>query len=178
MSDPRPLLGEPLSLDLVNTRWVEGAAARDLLDGVPGLAVWLESAGLTGRCRADGATLREVRAAREAVLAAVREPRDLRALDEVLAHGRIRRAATPHGPADEVEVDDPARLAGWLAADDLLRLFAQGPHRVRNCAGPPCVLYFHDTSQNGRRRWCSMAACGNRAKAARHYDRVRRPNRG
>jgi predicted RNA-binding Zn ribbon-like protein len=31
------------------------------------------------------------------------------------------------------------------------------------------VLYFFDPT--GRRRWCSMAGCGNRAKAKRHYAR-------
>jgi predicted RNA-binding Zn ribbon-like protein len=32
-------------------------------------------------------------------------------------------------------------------------------------------LYFYDTSPKRSRRWCSMATCGNRAKAARHYAR-------
>jgi predicted RNA-binding Zn ribbon-like protein len=33
------------------------------------------------------------------------------------------------------------------------------------------VLFFYDTSKNGTRRWHSMATCGNRTKAARHYAR-------
>ncbi|WP_245997945.1 CGNR zinc finger domain-containing protein [Nocardia pseudobrasiliensis] len=33
---------------------------------------------------------------------------------------------------------------------------------------------YLDPSPSGRRRWCSMATCGNRAKARRHYDRARR----
>ena len=41
--------------------------------------------------------------------------------------------------------------------------------RVRRCAAePPCPRVFLDTSRNGRRRWCDMKSCGNRAKAARH----------
>jgi predicted RNA-binding Zn ribbon-like protein len=36
------------------------------------------------------------------------------------------------------------------------------------------VLWFYDTTRNGTRRWCSMAICGNRAKAHRHYDRVKK----
>ena len=43
--------------------------------------------------------------------------------------------------------------------------------RVKNCAGPTCTLWFHDVSQNHTRRWCSMAVCGNRAKAAAHRAR-------
>jgi len=38
--------------------------------------------------------------------------------------------------------------------------------RVRACANPGCGLFFCDTSRTHRRRWCSMAVCGNRHKVA------------
>jgi predicted RNA-binding Zn ribbon-like protein len=38
--------------------------------------------------------------------------------------------------------------------------------RVRICANPPCGLFFTDNSRTHRRRWCSMAVCGNRHKVA------------
>ena len=38
--------------------------------------------------------------------------------------------------------------------------------RIRVCANPACRLFFCDTSRTGRRRWCSMAVCGNRHKVA------------
>lgn len=41
--------------------------------------------------------------------------------------------------------------------------------RVKKCEGYPCGLLFLDTSRNRSRRWCSMADCGNRAKAKRFY---------
>lgn len=43
---------------------------------------------------------------------------------------------------------------------------------VRKCEGPTCVLHFLDTTRGRRRRWCSMAACGNRAKQAAHRERA------
>jgi predicted RNA-binding Zn ribbon-like protein len=43
--------------------------------------------------------------------------------------------------------------------------------RVRKCDNGKCVLYFYDSTRNGRRRWCNMAWCGNRNKAAAHYQR-------
>jgi len=43
--------------------------------------------------------------------------------------------------------------------------------RVRRCSDPRCPRVFLDTTKNGRRRWCDMATCGNRAKAARHRKR-------
>jgi predicted RNA-binding Zn ribbon-like protein len=44
--------------------------------------------------------------------------------------------------------------------------------RVRRCADPRCARVFYDGTKNGRRRWCDMATCGNRAKAARHRRKV------
>lgn len=44
--------------------------------------------------------------------------------------------------------------------------------RVRRCAGPRCGRVFFDATRNGQRRWCDMATCGNRAKAARHRARA------
>jgi predicted RNA-binding Zn ribbon-like protein len=38
--------------------------------------------------------------------------------------------------------------------------------RVRICANPVCGLFFSDHSRTHRRRWCSMAVCGNRNKVA------------
>jgi len=38
--------------------------------------------------------------------------------------------------------------------------------RVRICANPVCGLFFSDHSRTHRRRWCSMAVCGNRHKVA------------
>ena len=38
--------------------------------------------------------------------------------------------------------------------------------RLRLCANPHCGLFFYDNSRTHRRRWCSMAVCGNRSKVA------------
>jgi predicted RNA-binding Zn ribbon-like protein len=43
---------------------------------------------------------------------------------------------------------------------------------VSVCSGRGCGWLF--TNPTGRRRWCSMAICGNRAKARRHAERLRR----
>ena len=54
---------------------------------------------------------------------------------------------------------------------EAIELFT-GPAAVnlRACNAPGCVLYF--VKSHPRREWCSEA-CGNRARAARHYQRVR-----
>ena len=58
-------------------------------------------------------------------------------------------------------------------------LIAQGRGAlVRKCANPRCILYFRDTSRTRRRRWCSMAVCGNRMKVAAHTRRHGRRRSG
>ncbi|WP_194814409.1 CGNR zinc finger domain-containing protein [Nocardia sp. XZ_19_385] len=165
MLDPRPHLGEPLALDLLNTRWIANGP-QDLLTDVAGLEIWLTTAGITAP--ADERTLEAVLAARSAIYDTVQHA-DHTALNEILEHGRIRRLLTESGPAGIPDVADAAWLPGWLAADNLLQLLERAPDRVRQCAHPQCVLFFFDTSKNGTRRWHSMATCGNRTKAARHY---------
>lgn len=44
-------------------------------------------------------------------------------------------------------------------------------HRLRICANDECRWVFRDYSSAGRRKWCDMSTCGNRAKAARHRER-------
>lgn len=58
----------------------------------------------------------------------------------------------------------------WSAADLVL-----ARHRValRCCANEQCRWLFVDASKGGTRVWCSMSACGNRAKARRHAQRQR-----
>jgi predicted RNA-binding Zn ribbon-like protein len=58
----------------------------------------------------------------------------------------------------------------WLlaaVARSAAELVAEGPGaRLRLCANPRCSLFFYDNSRTHRRRWCSMAVCGNRNKVA------------
>jgi len=69
----------------------------------------------------------------------------------------------------------------WLLAAiarSAAELIVEGPNApVRICANPSCRLFFYDDSRTHRRRWCSMAVCGNRHKVAsflRRHTTVRR----
>lgn len=59
----------------------------------------------------------------------------------------------------------------WSAGD---LLAGPGIARLRQCANPECRWLFLDDSKSGTRRWCAMSACGNRAKAHRHYLKRKR----
>ncbi|MER5770809.1 CGNR zinc finger domain-containing protein [Streptomyces sp. NPDC001985] len=180
-ADPRPLTGEPLAIDLLNTRWIDATGPHDLLDSLEGLTIWLagDAAGEAlrdHRIPADEHTLRyllEARTALETLITATPPyPAEaVAALNAVLAHGAVRHTLGPEGPEIGVELDEPSWRPAWTAADNYLGLLADRPARIRPCANPQCVLHFYDVSKNGTRRWCSMAGCGNRAKALRHYAR-------
>jgi predicted RNA-binding Zn ribbon-like protein len=47
------------------------------------------------------------------------------------------------------------------------------PGRLRACENPECARFLIDHSKPNQARWCSMAVCGNRMKARRHYERTR-----
>ena len=66
---------------------------------------------------------------------------------------------------DQARATIASSLANYLAQDD--------PHRLRTCANDGCREVFIDRSPTGRRRWCDMRVCGNRAKVARHRSRAR-----
>ena len=69
---------------------------------------------------------------------------------------------------------DPIAGALERLAETLARELSQGmPERLRICESPDCSEAFIDRSRTGKRRWCDMATCGNRAKAARHRQRIR-----
>lgn len=67
--------------------------------------------------------------------------------------------------------DDAPEALGLLAEDAIDLVVSPEIARVRVCAADQCALRFIDRSPARNRQWCSMARCGNRAKARRHYAR-------
>ncbi len=100
-----------------------------------------------------------------------------RAIDEV------NRALGSRERIELVAADDGVRLGHSHvgdAIDDVLARIAEPivreignghDDRIRICANDTCRWIFYDESRAGRRRWCDMATCGNRAKAQRHRAR-------
>jgi len=76
-------------------------------------------------------------------------------------------------PEDEGDLLRPVwpvlRSAGEL-------LTSADAKRIRECGAPDCSWLFVDSSRGGRRKWCDMNTCGNRAKARRYYARHRGNN--
>jgi predicted RNA-binding Zn ribbon-like protein len=180
-----PLVGEPLALDLVNTRFSDGASGRvDLLEDRAGFDAWCAALGSrlplpAGRAGdVDLRALRDVRAHIEHAIASARlgeepSPAALTALTtaqaaapgvRVLGWGAGAVTATPTRSGD-VTLDLVAELVDATA--DLLT--DPAIRSVRRCEGSGCRLLF--LPAHPRRRWCSPTTCGNRARVARYYRR-------
>lgn len=98
-------------------------------------------------------------------------------VNELVAHANtyIQLEAVPDGIV-VVPTRRWATSAAVLApvAEAIADLIVSNGHSlIRNCENPTCTLWFYDRTKAHRRRWCSMAVCGNRAKARAHRDRQR-----
>ena len=181
-----------MAFDLVDTVWTEHGVLVDQFDDLEGVRAWLAEHGLPGDDELERVRDRLVEA--RGALRAMLDGHGPEGLNAVLGHGSRRplirttdsrelseqdevgkpvRSDAPYEPYELVVVDDAAWHAAWVAAADLVRVLGERPERVRKCANPECVLWFLDTSKNGSRRWCSMEACGNRAKVGRFNQRQR-----
>jgi predicted RNA-binding Zn ribbon-like protein len=195
---PFAFVAERLWLDFVNTD--TGARGSDALHDFDRLVRWLEAAAVLDAER-GGSMQRRALQQPAGALAVLGDARRVRAVLRALAErgaglpavrldalGEINRVLGRSAGTRRVELRDDGAFArtfvpvgdafaGLLipivesAADALI--LGELP-RVRRCADPRCGRVFQDETKNGRRRWCDMAVCGNRAKAARHRMKVHR----
>ena len=200
MPSNRPLaffVGEHPALDFLNTIATPRGERVEWLSDGKDLVDWLEQAGMIGAV--DTARVREARntAPLDKAGRRAREFRDwLRAF--VIRHmGKPLRATPDVTPLNDLLAEDNTfqrveagggrllwrRVYRWESPAELLQPIAaaaadlicnQDFRLIRSCAGSACTLLFLDRTKAHARRWCSMAVCGNRAKAAAHRDRRRR----
>jgi predicted RNA-binding Zn ribbon-like protein len=72
------------------------------------------------------------------------------------------------------EDDALDQVLWWVLRSTTNLLTSEDIQRVGICADDRgCGWLFYDTSRNRTRQWCSMRGCGNRAKAKRHYEKVK-----
>ena len=182
---------EPLPVRLMSTIWADADGLHDDLRTTADVNEWLDAIGVDrAGAHATERELATARALRDAVrLLAAYVTTDRRpgrpaaatadvaaALDQVnataaelpaprlaLRDGRLGLGAPGGGSPVTTGLAQVAEQAvGLLAGEDAARL--------RACYAPGCVLYFVKT--HPRREWCSVG-CGNRVRAARHYQRAR-----
>jgi predicted RNA-binding Zn ribbon-like protein len=170
-----------LALDLAAT--VAGRLKQvpnDMLAAPADLDRWLVAAGLTPSApHATDDDLRRARELREGLFRLGRscvEGRPYVARDIAA----VNRAAQRSPPTPRLTAEGVTWR--WDGVSDLLSVIARAgielfggdqADRIRACHGAGCSILFLDLSRGGDRRWCSMAACGNRAKLAEFRKRGR-----
>ena len=163
-------------LDFVNTaNWsTAGDLLEDKLESDADIVLWCRDMGL-GSIEGTRGRLDEIRrfraALRRVILARLADhpPEDA---DVAILNGAlgtlpasvIRRDGSGYAPALTLVQAIAISAAALLSRDSEIE-------RVKVCPGDDCAWLFLDESKNRRRTWCSMEACGNRAKAKRHYRR-------
>ena len=180
-------LGGRPALDLVNTLRERWRRRVETLATPEDLGLWLVRAQLLPAPQpVPRARLGEARELREAIDVCVQAavsadavPRAAVAvIDGWLAHagGRVQLAVAGDGTPVLGELgprDAVRRALGTVALDAARMLGTQDEAaRIRICASQTCSARFYDRSPAARRRWCSMALCGNEAKARRHRQRA------
>jgi predicted RNA-binding Zn ribbon-like protein len=140
---------------------------------------WLDETEIASSARCDEELLADGRRLREAIYDALAAARGNRRparddLDLINAWAREPTPAPQIDPQLGLTWAGPNTARAGLArlARAAVELLA-GPDlaRVHNCDRPGCSLLFIDHSRPGRRRWCSMERCGNRAKTAQYRQR-------
>lgn len=194
-------VGERLWLDFVNTDEVRRGVRADQLRDFEALVRFLEEAGALDEERGAGMRRRaqqQPAGAAAALVEARRTRAALRTLAEkgggsdrarwdalgeinrVLGRSAGTRRVEPRADGTFVRSFVPVgdAFAGLIipvvesAAESLI---VGELRRVRRCGDARCSRVFLDPTRNGRRRWCEMATCGNRAKAARFRERHHAP---
>ncbi|GAA3357568.1 CGNR zinc finger domain-containing protein [Saccharopolyspora gregorii] len=158
-----------LLLALLNSRPVLDGTERDELATDDAGRAWAAAHGGTG----GAGELRLLRQVRDGLTDVALGRRPLSALAGALDGVHRRPVLDDDGlswelaAADDVLLPARAVLAWAWVAENL-------PGRLRPCGNDECRLFLLDRSKANRARWCSMATCGNRMKARRHYERTRK----
>lgn len=177
---PPLFLADNLALDFINTEYGVGDQRQDALASGQCVAHWLAQAGLLPEPPSDplpegllpdALALRNC--SRAVVMAAMHGVEaDAAVVNQVLEAGRPASTLVWEATAKAFRIS--AQPSGnssasllWPVAEAFVNLVTSDTFAfVRQCKAQDCILLFHDVSKSHRRRWCSMATCGNRMKVA------------
>jgi predicted RNA-binding Zn ribbon-like protein len=173
------MVGGRLWLDLLNTTPVIDGVDQDLLRSEGDLQRWANAAGLPESAAKDGKGMRKMTALRGTLRKAFDLLRRGKALPQDLVAG-VNTLLAGHPLTLQFTATDrqlhltanfKADLAGHVARDFAEFACDFEPERLKACHNHECSLLFYDAGKNNKRRWCSMAHCGNRDKVKRYRAR-------
>jgi predicted RNA-binding Zn ribbon-like protein len=185
---PEPSPEADLFIDFANTLHVHDGEPEDRVSDADTLRAWLAERTLVGAetplARVDRAIpeFRELRSlihdiTERLVDDGTPSAQQVRRLNRVLRDGLHYHRLEPADDGSRFtigQVGDELAQARSAIAGSLAHYVADHDvERLRICANDGCRWRFLDRSPAGRRRWCDMRTCGNRAKVARHRARAR-----
>lgn len=183
---PFVFIGKHVALDFVNTELIEQDRRLELLGSEADFLHWASCAGLASarvssvkprldpRVHGLRAALRSLfeaqvvhaRPADDALATLNRWLERPRRPEPLLFRAGVYRRGSP-------AMASTAELLAHIADQAAELLLSERRTQLKSCANGHCILLFLDQSRAGRRRWCSMEVCGNRAKVAAHQRRHR-----
>lgn len=168
-------------LDYAGTMLWRRTLRTELLSTPGDLSEWSRQAGLLDAMAPPSpADLEQAVAAREAIYAAVISAHEGGPRPTPEQIGLLNDAARGPLPALTLSADGVTRSSGIaanvvsLVVRDAIDLIGSADlAKVKECSNPDCTRLFVDHSRGFSRRWCGMAECGNRNKAADYRRRKR-----
>jgi predicted RNA-binding Zn ribbon-like protein len=187
-SEPQKLdfIGDHLAINFINTLRTPSGVPFDVFKTDEDVRDWLLRAGVATRSETanwpPGTLLRKARQLREIALKAVQARKagkrpSIDVLNSFLEHSTSypQLVIRPGSKIEIKRVYSGRTVEEFLApiAESVADVLANGDFDlIRPCEGGQCVLWFYDRTKAHRRRWCSPAVCGNRAKVAAFRARL------
>lgn len=174
-------LADHPALDFINTLAMVDGQPHDFWQSDRDVESWLEQADLMTATPAGqyeaGALLQAARQLRQIIRDSVQQLKadaavDPHALNAFLteAESHLQLTDDDNGALQLRQIypgHTPVQRLGRVAEQAARLLTQEDVSQIRACEHPACNLWFCDRTKAHRRRWCSMALCGNRAKVAR-----------
>jgi predicted RNA-binding Zn ribbon-like protein len=198
---PAIFIADATAIDFLNSVATPVDTQVDWLDSGEGFLAWIEQAGLVPAKALAGLRQQALPGELENVAAQARslrewfrgfvqahmgraltaeDARELEPLNRLLERNEGFSQVVANADGDGAAVLEWRTLRRWRSPESLLLpigetlaefVCSEDFSNVKACEGEHCTLMFADHTRGHRRRWCSTAVCGNRAKVAAHRKR-------
>lgn len=180
-----PMLGDHLAMDLLNTEARDDGKAIEFWNSDDDVLQWLARYDITpaseGKTLTPGELLAQAKALRALARRLITEFKDGKSpeitelnqyLQAFLTAPALERDHNGQLILSRISRSDTSGALLGPVAEAVAQLLVEGNFAlVKQCEHPDCILWFYDRTKAHKRRWCSMALCGNRYKAAQFRKR-------
>ncbi len=180
-----PMLGDHLAMDLLNTEARDDGKAIEFWNSDAEVLQWLARYDIVPAAKGDSFAPAELLTQAKALRTLARKLITEFKAEKTPDISELNQYLHAFQSVPHLEMDAEGKLAlsrisrgemiGSLlgpVAEAVAQLLVEGNFDlVKQCEHPDCILWFYDRTKAHKRRWCSMALCGNRHKAAQFRKR-------